>query len=166
MALAPWKKYDDDLWRYNSSDVLPYWRRSYHPWRDDLGLGWYPRNLPWSLEREIREFEQKARELERRLDREVASTVTTDKDGFQVVMDVHQFRPSEVTVKTTDSTVTVEAKHEEYPGNRGFICRQITRRYGLPLGYHGNDVTSELSSDGFLTIKAPPPKPMKRFGKI
>ncbi|XP_073838626.1 heat shock protein 27-like [Musca autumnalis] len=82
---------------------------------------------------------------------------TVGKDGFQVCMDVSQFKPSELTVKTVDRTVVVEGKHEEREDEHGFIQRHFIRKYSLPKGYDPKDVVSTISSDGVLTVKAPPP---------
>ncbi len=78
------------------------------------------------------------------------------KDGFQVAMDVQQFAPNEISVKTIDNTIVVEANHEERQDEHGYISRQFKRRYTLPKGFNIKDVVTQLSSDGVLTIKAPP----------
>lgn len=83
---------------------------------------------------------------------------TVGKDGFQACIDVQQFKPNEITVKTVDNTVVVEANHEERPDEHGYISRHFVRKYVLPPGYDSEQVTSTLSSDGVLTVKAPPPK--------
>lgn len=77
------------------------------------------------------------------------------KDGFQVCMDVEEFAPNEISVKTVNNDIVVEAKHEERQDNHGYVSRQFTRRYTLPEGYNIKDVVSKLSSDGVLTIQAP-----------
>lgn len=86
---------------------------------------------------------------------------TVGKDGFQVCMDVSQFKPSELTVKTVDRMVVVEGKHEEREDEHGFIQRHFIRKYSLPRGYEPKDVVSTISSDGVLTVKAPPPPAIK-----
>jgi HSP20 family molecular chaperone IbpA len=73
-------------------------------------------------------------------------------------MDVAQFKPNEITVKTVDNTVVIEGKHEERQDEHGFISRHFCRKYILPKDYDSNTVVSSLSSDGVLTVKAPPPK--------
>lgn len=85
------------------------------------------------------------------------ATSMIGKDGFQVCLDVHQFAPSEITVRTVDNTITVEGKHEEREDEHGYISRQFTRRYSMPDGYNIEHLVSQLSSDGVLIIKAPPP---------
>lgn len=84
------------------------------------------------------------------------SVTNSEKDGFQVCLDVQQFTPSEINVKVVDHFIVVEGKHEERADDVGLISRQFTRRYALPKEYNMNDVVSTLSSDGVLTIKVPP----------
>lgn len=73
----------------------------------------------------------------------------------QVILDVQQFSPDEITVKTVDNDVIVEAKHEEKQDEHGYISRHFVRRYVLPPSHDLVNVTSTLSSDGVLTITAP-----------
>lgn len=47
------------------------------------------------------------------------STLNVDSDKFQVILDVQQFTPNEITVKTTDKCVVVEGKHEEKADEHG-----------------------------------------------
>lgn len=87
---------------------------------------------------------------------DVGSTVSFDKDKFQVNLDVQQFAPEEITVKASgENTITVEGKHEEKQDEHGFISRHFVRKYILPKGHDINHVQSSLSSDGVLTITAP-----------
>ncbi|XP_036147260.1 protein lethal(2)essential for life [Monomorium pharaonis] len=83
------------------------------------------------------------------------STIQLDNDNFQVILDVQQFSPSEITVKTVDNYVVVEAKHEEKQDEHGYISRHFVRRYVLPPTHDLVNITSTLSSDGVLTITAP-----------
>ncbi|XP_028175265.1 protein lethal(2)essential for life [Ostrinia nubilalis] len=90
---------------------------------------------------------------------ESASTINLTKDKFEVILDVQQFTPEEITVKASNNSIIVEGKHEEKQDEHGFISRQFTRRYILPSGYDVMDVISSLSSDGVLTISAPKKTP-------
>lgn len=97
---------------------------------------------------------------------------------FQVILDVQQFTPNEITVKTTEKHIIVEGKHEEKADEHGYISRHFIRRYQLPGIIHKhkmcklifkyviffffcaaeinpNDISSTLSSDGVLTVTAP-----------
>lgn len=88
---------------------------------------------------------------------------------FQVILDVQQFTPEEITVKASHNSVLVEGKHEEKQDEHGYISRQFTRRYILPSGYEVADLVSSLSSDGVLTItapKRPPPQAGERIVPI
>ena len=134
MALTKWKELDDIV--VDNRALLPYWRRQ---WYDDYALDWYyqPRDY-------------------------VEPTIS--KNGFEVVVDVQYFRPHEIAVKTEDNVIVVEAKREIRHGwnLQRCVSREFIRRYVLPSGYDANTITSELSSDGFLTIKAPLPKPLNK----
>lgn len=55
-----------------------------------------------------------------------------DKERFQVNLDVQQFGPHEISVKTVDDFIVVEGKHEERQDEHGFVSRQFVRRYQLP----------------------------------
>ncbi|XP_070159856.1 protein lethal(2)essential for life-like [Polyergus mexicanus] len=83
------------------------------------------------------------------------STVKADKDKFQVILDVQQFKPDEINVKVVDKCVVVEAKHEEKQDEHGWISRQFVRKYMIPEQCNIDEVSSSLSSDGVLTITAP-----------
>lgn len=112
------------------------------------------------------------------------STLNVDSEKFEVILDVQQFLPEEINVKIVDKFVVVEGKHEEKQDEHGFVSRQFSRRYNLPSKFLFNffffqnlnhfffskgtvnpdTITSSLSSDGLLTIKAPmkalpPPNP-------
>lgn len=145
----------------------------YEPWQlrqrhrrspySDFGLGINPRELQQllALPSELRQLEQRARDLQYRHEGLTNLAPTVGKDGFQVCLDVQQFSPNEITVKTVDGTVVVEGKHEERQDEHGYISRQFSRRYMLPKGFDANAVSSTLSSDGVLTIKAPPPEKLE-----
>lgn len=83
------------------------------------------------------------------------STLNVNDEKFEVMLDVQQFSPNEITVKVTDKFVVVEAKHEEKQDEHGYVSRQFTRRYMLPNDINPDSVTSSLSSDGLLTVTAP-----------
>jgi len=88
-----------------------------------------------------------------------ANLSSIGKDGFQVCMDVEQFKPNELNVKVVDDNIiVVEGKHEDREDDHGFISRHFVRRYALPKGYEADKVQSSLSSDGVLTITVPKPQ--------
>lgn len=83
------------------------------------------------------------------------STISADQNKYQVILDVQQFAPNEITVKCKDGCIIVEGKHEEKQDEHGFVSRQFVRRYMLPEDHDIEKVESSLSSDGVLTISAP-----------
>ncbi|XP_033211422.1 protein lethal(2)essential for life-like [Belonocnema kinseyi] len=83
------------------------------------------------------------------------STVKKDKDKFQVVLEIQQFTPEEVSVKVVDKFVMVEGKHEDKQDEHGWVARQFSRKYLVPEQCDLEQVKSSLSSDGVLTITAP-----------
>lgn len=101
-------------------------------------------------------YNRRPRYLMRKNKAEGKGKSAVGKDGFQVCMDVQEFAPNEITVKTVGNAVLVEGKHEERQDEHGYISRQFSRRYTLPEGYNAKDVVTQLSSDGVLTVKAPP----------
>lgn len=88
------------------------------------------------------------------------------KYGFQACVDVNYFKPTEITVKIVDQTVAVEGKHEERDDGYGVIERHFVRKYTLPEDYDMDTLTSVLSSDGVLTLKAPLPTDKVRYVTI
>lgn len=89
--------------------------------------------------------------------------VRIDEKGFQVDIDVRQFKPHEIVVKTNDDYVVVEGRHSQRNDGNGLVERHFLRKYLLPRGFNANEVISDLSSDGILSIKAPPPPPAKYY---
>ena len=83
------------------------------------------------------------------------SSISLDKDGFKVILDVQQFKPEEIELKVVDKQLIVSAKHEEKKDEHGLISRQFVRRYVIPENVEEDKITSQISSDGVLTIQAP-----------
>nr|KAG5708948.1 hypothetical protein BaRGS_009357 [Batillaria attramentaria] len=83
------------------------------------------------------------------------SEVVNNENEFRIGLDVRHFKPEELKVTTKDNRVIINAKHEERPDEHGYIKREFTRQYVLPKDVDPSTVSSGLSSDGVLTIKAP-----------
>lgn len=66
-------------------------------------------------------------------------------NGFKICLDVQNFSPNEITVKTIYNFIEVNAKHND---------RKDEHRYRLPMEFNIEDVVSSISSDGVLTIQA------------
>lgn len=85
---------------------------------------------------------------------DVGSAISNENDKFKISLDVQQFRPNEITVKTTKSEVIIEGKHEERADEHGYISRQFVRKYKIPDYCDPDSVTSSLTKDGVLIITA------------
>lgn len=70
-----------------------------------------------------------------------------DSEKFEVILDVQQFSPNEITVKVTDKYIVVEGKHEEKQDEHGFVARQFSRRYLLPSKFK---YTKICAADRFI----------------
>lgn len=86
---------------------------------------------------------------------ESGAQVNYDKDKFEVNVDVQQFAPHEISVKTSGNTITVEGKHEERNNGNSYISKNLVRQFVLPQSHDVNQAISNLSTDGVLTITAP-----------
>ncbi|XP_033211423.1 protein lethal(2)essential for life-like [Belonocnema kinseyi] len=126
-----------------------------------FGLGTSPKNflrssffdryLPSAYFQSWEEFmKESMREEERG-----TSIVNTDKDQFQVALDVQQFKPDEINVKVVDNSIVVEGKHEEKRDDHGYIARHFVRKYLIPEECDPEKTTSTLSTDGVLMISTP-----------
>uniref|UniRef100_A0A914WT86 SHSP domain-containing protein n=1 Tax=Plectus sambesii TaxID=2011161 RepID=A0A914WT86_9BILA len=83
------------------------------------------------------------------------SDVHNDAKLFAVRLDVSHFKPEEVTVSTTGNTLVVKGEHQEKPDAHGYIQRSFVRKYSLPWECNLEQVKSQLSHDGVLTVSAP-----------
>lgn len=158
MALVPYKRPDD--WWLD-------WDRT---WDRDWSLVPQPVREFWPTPSSWEAYRQLCREngyvrpwLDRRwhwtdLDG-MERSARIDKDGFEVRLDVHQFKSYEITVRVENNTIIVEGKHDRRPNVQGYIERRFTRRYDLSSEFKIRDVSSNLSSDGILTVKALPAYP-------
>ncbi|XP_037909047.1 heat shock protein 27-like isoform X2 [Hermetia illucens] len=85
----------------------------------------------------------------------------------QTIVNVKQFKPEEISVRTVGNTVVIEGKHDERQDEYGLVSRHIVRKFTLPEGYDPKDVVSTFSPDGVLTIKAhPPAKPAEGVERV
>ncbi|XP_068601006.1 alpha-crystallin B chain-like [Brachionichthys hirsutus] len=82
------------------------------------------------------------------------SEMRIEKDRFVIYLDVKHFSPDELSVSVGGEFITIHARHEDRQDDHGFVSREFQRKYRLPAGVTGADVTSSLSTDGVLTITA------------
>lgn len=83
------------------------------------------------------------------------SEICLNEHKFQVFLDVCQFLPDELSVRTVDNLLEVVGQHPQKADRHGFISREFTRTYILPLDVDPLLVRATLSHDGILSIVAP-----------
>lgn len=98
--------------------------------------------------------------------RDAGSTIKSDRAKFQINLDVQHFAPEDISVKTAEGCVIIEARHDEKKDEHGWVSRQFMRRYPLPEGCSVEAVQSRLSSDGVLTVTAPLERPQTSNERI
>lgn len=85
--------------------------------------------------------------------------IVKDKEGnkrLSLRFDCQKFKPEEITVKTIDNRLMIEAKHtEESPGRK--VYREFSSQYVLPEKIDPMTLNSCLALDGVLSIEGPAP---------
>lgn len=78
------------------------------------------------------------------------------KDGFEAKLDLSDFKPDEIKVKTIGHSISVEAEHDERSDSFSTITRCFKRKFFLPENLDSATVTSKVTSDGILILSAAP----------
>lgn len=86
------------------------------------------------------------------------------ENGFEVFVDVKEFEPNEITVRTINEVIVVEGRQEKRPGS-AHLPRHFIRHFHLPPYYDSEDVFSFISDDKVLEIKALPSNKKKEKAK-
>ena len=138
--------------------LLP--RGFFSDWQSDFDDTWRFLHIPVQpLRRLEREFENIQKHLTGDHMLEYENPYVTDESGnrrLQVRFDMQAYKPEEITVKTVDNKLVVQAKHvEEGPGRRN--CSEFTRVLGLPEGMDLKQLKSKLTKEGVLQIDGPAP---------
>ncbi|XP_064485571.1 alpha-crystallin A chain-like [Ornithodoros turicata] len=95
------------------------------------------------------------------LGRSLSNEVTCTTDKFALNLDVRNFAPEDISVKTTENVIEIHAKHEEKSDDHGYVLREFTRRYTLPEDVDPETVTCNMSASGVLALQAPRKKAIK-----
>lgn len=82
------------------------------------------------------------------------NSITLSDSEYKISLDVSVFSPEEITVKVKEHEIIICGEHEERQDEFGFVSRQFKRRFILPDIYDADTISSTLSDDGKLTIKA------------
>lgn len=111
------------------------------------------------LDREYRFYENRYQDIRRRLFdgplKPGGASLSNDPDRFCLRLDVEQFAPDDIEVKTVDHYVVIHGKHAERADDVGLISREFTRKCVLPKDVQPESVKCCLTSDGYLVVEAP-----------
>jgi len=88
-------------------------------------------------------------------DEGMLSEIKCDKKKFQVNLNVQDFQPDEINVRTMGKFVIIEGNQEERQNVHSFTRRNFVRRYLLPENVLPEEVLYSLSPSGVLKIEAP-----------
>jgi HSP20 family molecular chaperone IbpA len=86
----------------------------------------------------------------------VRNPVHMDRDGnraIQLYIDLRQFKPEEISVKTKDDHLEISAKHKD-ENEHGWVTREYFRAFPLPQEVNREEVSSVLSPEGILIVEA------------
>ncbi|MFH4974469.1 hypothetical protein AB6A40_001178 [Gnathostoma spinigerum] len=86
------------------------------------------------------------------------SSITSNMNELTLRVDTAPFRAEDLKVSVVDQFVVVEASHPEREDELGYVERRFVRKFRLPNPVLAECVTSNLSSDGILTISAKAPE--------
>ncbi|KAI4888767.1 hypothetical protein NFI96_028979 [Prochilodus magdalenae] len=75
-------------------------------------------------------------------------------EPWKVCVNVHSYRPEELSVKTKDGFVEVSGKHEEKQDEGGIVTKNFTKKIQIPLDVDPLTVFASLSPEGVLIIES------------
>ncbi|NXL94538.1 HSPB3 protein, partial [Alectura lathami] len=81
------------------------------------------------------------------------SSQEEEKTGFQVLLDVVQFRPEDIIIQTFEGWLLIKAQHGPRMDEHGFVSRSFTRQYKLPDGVENKDLSALFCHDGILVVE-------------
>ncbi|KAK3797314.1 hypothetical protein RRG08_014942 [Elysia crispata] len=93
----------------------------------------------------------------------VKNPIVTEADGsrkLRLQVDIGEFRPEDVVVKTMDRKLIVHAEHEEKTSGRT-LHKEFNKEYDLPESVDPATIQAFIADDRNLTIEAPL-KPVQR----
>ncbi|XP_015459180.1 heat shock protein beta-8 [Astyanax mexicanus] len=82
-----------------------------------------------------------------------APTGLTD-EPWKVCVNVHSYRPDELSVKTRDGFIEVSGKHEEKQDEGGIVTKNFTKKIQIPQEVDPLTVFASLSPEGVLIIES------------
>merc|ERR1712228_127804 len=101
-----------------------------------------PRENVWKVDRNLHDKESKL--------------IKEDDGQVELSYDTSGYKPDELKVSVDRGVLTVEGKHEEKDeAGQRMVSRMFSRKQTLPKDVKSEDIVSNLSSEGVLTVTAP-----------
>jgi len=89
----------------------------------------------------------------RRHDGGILSDIKCDKEKFQVNLDIQDFRPCELSVRTKVNFLVIEGNREVVQNGLRFTSRHFENRYLLPENALPKELHYNFRSDGVLQVE-------------
>lgn len=80
-------------------------------------------------------------------------TTVSNENVFWVTLDVKHYRPEEITLKVDGQLLVVSGKHYNQT-EAGYESSEFQRKYNIPDSIDTHTLTSNITQDGVLCIKA------------
>ncbi|CAI4222138.1 unnamed protein product [Auanema sp. JU1783] len=87
-----------------------------------------------------------------------SESVRLADDSFHATLDVRDYSPEDLKVSVIGDQIQIEGSFTDKKDDLGLISKSFSRKFKLPKDVKPDAVTSNLTSDGFLTVVALPPK--------
>ncbi|XP_062410718.1 heat shock protein beta-1-like [Sardina pilchardus] len=88
---------------------------------------------------------------------EGTSELVIGQGTWRVSLDINQFTPEDITVRTKDGYLEITGKHEERQDAHGLVSRCFNRKYRLPAEVDTENIACSVSPGGVLSVEAPLP---------
>merc|ERR1711915_945947 len=94
--------------------------------------------------------------MDRHLHNKESNLMKADDGQVKLSYDTSGYKPDELKVSVDKGVLTVEGKHEEKDeAGQRMVSRMFSRKQTLPKDVKSEDIVSNLSSEGVLTVTAP-----------
>merc|ERR1711915_609385 len=94
--------------------------------------------------------------MDRHLHNKESMHMKEDDGQVKLSYDTSGYKPDELKVSVHRGVLTIEGKHEEKDeSGQRMVSRMFSRKQTLPKDVKSEDIVSNLSSEGVLTVTAP-----------
>lgn len=88
--------------------------------------------------------------------KQIREPIVTNEDGtrkLQLQLDMSNFKPEEVTIKTEKNLLKIDAEHKD-ESDHSAVYHKFSRQFTLPKDVDSSTITAKLANDGLLTIQS------------